>query len=102
MWRRSNANLDLFVARRGTDIPLFIAHSGVPFKPCFYFVRSRVSDCRTTSARAIGAIAIMLSFFVLSMIPAQMRSAFVTLKAKPVSTPAIQVRGMLFRIMLSW
>jgi len=44
----------------------------------------------------------MLSFFVLSMIPAQMRSAFVTLKAKPVSTPAIQVRGMLFRIMLSW
>jgi hypothetical protein len=45
----------------------------------------------------------MLSFFVLSMIPAQTRSAFVTLKAKPLSTlPAIQVRGMLFRIMLSW
>jgi len=44
----------------------------------------------------------MLSFFVLSVIPAQMRSAFVTLKAKLLSTPAIQVRSMLFRIMLSW
>jgi hypothetical protein len=57
MWRRSNANLDLFVASQRTDIPLFIAHSGVPFKPCFYFVRSRGSDCRTThdySGRRVG------------------------------------------------
>src|SRR6266566_4566265 len=41
MWRGSSANLDLFPGSQAASASLFITHSGVPFKPCSYFVCRR-------------------------------------------------------------